>query len=360
MRWLTSLFGSRSHGRLFRASTQTQPAQDALAAIEDLTRAIKHNPGAVEICSALGNLYRLRGELDRAIQIRSGLIVRPNLTSREKARVYFELGRDYARAGLLDRAQEAFLLARKLTGPDMALEQELAGLFAKGGEFLEASRHYQKIGAKVQAAHFLVRAACSRDGAIDRGLIREALELYPASPEGWLETIGLLVRTGAWDELPTQLRQGLAAIGPELRFLLLDPLLDHDETKAPPSPPAGWIDIVLGIIDAQPQNLPLIHYSGRLLRAHGRIEEAKTWQEKALLLNPSFWPARLELLTMTMPEQHLTPVFELQLDFLLRRARQVKRFVCSKCGLKRRDIFFCCPKCLSWHSISFRQLLSDS
>jgi lipopolysaccharide biosynthesis regulator YciM len=53
---------------------------------------------------------------------------------------------------------------------------------------------------------------------------------------------------------------------------------------------------------------------------------------------------------MSLPEQNMTPVFTLQLDFLLRRAREAKRFVCGRCGLKRARIFFCCPKCMSWHS----------
>lgn len=358
MRWLTSFFGSSGHDHPPIPAGQLQPAQDASAAIEELTRAIKHNPEAVELCSALGNLYRLRGEFDRAIQIRTALVSRPHLSAQEKARIYFELGRDYSRTGLVDRAQDALLRSRELGGTAPDLERELAELFAKGGQFLEASRLYKSIGAIPQAAHFLVRAACSGDGSVDRGLLGEALEMYPPSPAGWLEVIGLLVRAHDWAELSRHVERGLASIAPDLGFLLLEPLLDHDDAEFP-RPPEGWLADLTRIIRDQPPNLVLAHSTGRLLRAHGCTAEATTWQEKALLLNPAFWPARLELLTMSMPEQQLTPLFAMQLGFLLERARQVKRFVCAQCGLKRREIFFCCPKCLSWHSISFRTILSD-
>lgn len=361
MQWLKSLLGLRDdHTDLF-SPVPPNPAQDALAAIDDLSRAMKNHHGAVEICSALGNLYRMRGELDRAIQMRSSLLSRTDLNREDQARIYFELGRDYSRAGILDRAQDAFRRCHDIGGDHCALELELALLHAKGGDFIAASRQYKKMGHDPQAAHYLVRAATPGHGTTDLSLLAEAREIYPASPEAWLEAIMLQIRQEAWEEVLNLLDQGLTAVGPHLGFVLLDPLLDFEDAGTPVKAilPGQCIDMLLTIINKQPQNLAPLHYAGCLLRAHGRIEEAKTWQEKALLLSPAFWPARLELLTMSLPEQNMTAVFELQLGFLLRRAREMKRFVCGRCGLKRGQIFFCCPKCMSWHSITIRQLLSD-
>jgi tetratricopeptide (TPR) repeat protein len=361
MQWLKSLLGLRDdHADLF-SPVPPNPAQDALAAIDDLSRAMKNHHGAVEVCSALGNLYRLRGELDRAIQMRSSLLHRSDLSREDQARVYFELGRDYSRAGILDRAQEALRQCREIGGSHPSLEMELALLYAKGGDFLAASRQYRKMGHDPQAAHYLVRAAGAGNEGTDAGLLAEAREIYPASPEAWLEAIVSSIRHGDWDAVLKTLEQGLTAVGPNLGFVLLDPLLDFEDPGAPAKAmlPDTHLDGLLSVIDKQQPQLACLHYAGCLLRAHGRVEEAKTWQEKALLLNAAFWPARLELLTMSLPEQRMTPVFELQLGFLLRRAREMKRFVCGRCGLRRGQIFFCCPKCMSWHTITIRQLLTD-
>ncbi|MGE4442008.1 MAG: tetratricopeptide repeat protein [Desulfomicrobium sp.] len=361
MQWLRSLLGLRDdHADLF-SPVPPNPAQDALAAIDDLSRAMRNHQGAVEICSALGNLYRMRGELDRAIQMRSSLLQRPDLGREDQGRILFELGRDYSRAGILDRAEEAMRQSRDIGGDTPALELEMALLHAKGGDFLAASRQYKKMGHHLQAAHYLVRAATSGTGVANPALLAEARDLYPASPEAWLEGIMYQIGLEAWDEVLTLLDQGLEAVGTHLGFVLLDPLLDFEDSGVPVKAilPAAKMDGLLSVIESHPPDIAPLHYAGCLLRAHGRVEEAKTWQEKALLMSPAFWPARLELLTMSLPEQRMTPVFELQLEFLLRRAREAKRFVCGRCGLKRGQIFFCCPKCMSWHSITIRQLLSD-
>ena len=360
MQWLKSLLGLRDdHADLF-SPVPPNPAQDALAAIDALSRAIQNHHGAVEVCTALGNLYRMRGELDRAIQMRSSLQARDDLSREDQTRIWFELGRDYSRAGMLDRAGEALRRCREIGGDHPALALETALLHAKGGDFMEASRQYMQMGHAPQAAHYLVRAATAgRD--VDMGLIAEALEIYQASPEAWLEGIMHRIRREAWDEVIEHLDHGLGAVGSHLGFVLLDPLLDFVEPTEPVQAilPAAHLDALLEVIERHPPDLSSLFCAGCLLRAHGRVDQAKTWQEKALLLNPAFWPSRLELLTMSLPEQRMTQVFELQLDFLLRRAREAKRFVCGRCGLKRGQIFFCCPKCMSWHSITIRQLLTD-
>lgn len=362
MHWLKALLGMGGDDRpdLF-APVPPNPAQDMLGAIDDLTRGLKNYQGAVEICSALGNLYRLRGELDQAIQIRSSLLTRTDLKRDDQARIYFELGRDYSRAGMLDRAQEAFRKCRDCGGALLpTLEQELALLYAKSADFLQASRQYKKMGHHPQAAHYLVRAAMTQRPP-DTGLLAEAREIYPSSPEAWREILTLHLDQNNHDAAVQTLDQGLAVIPVELGFLLLDLFLHFDDAGSPARAalPEEYLPALLEIMGRQPQNLALLHLTGCLLRAHGQDTQAKTWQEKALLLSPTFWPARLELLTMILPQQELTPVFSLQLDFLLRLAREIKRFVCRRCGLKRGHVFFCCPKCLSWHSISFRQNLSD-
>jgi len=62
----------------------------------------------VETHLALGSLFRRRGEVDRAIRIHQNLIARPTLSQEQRALALAELGQDYMRAGLLDRAETLF------------------------------------------------------------------------------------------------------------------------------------------------------------------------------------------------------------------------------------------------------------
>ncbi|PSJ48390.1 lipopolysaccharide assembly protein LapB [Zobellella taiwanensis] len=59
----------------------------------------------IETHLALGNLFRSRGEVDRAIRIHQNLIARPNLLPEQRHLAMLELARDFLAAGLLDRAE---------------------------------------------------------------------------------------------------------------------------------------------------------------------------------------------------------------------------------------------------------------
>ncbi|SCZ49192.1 lipopolysaccharide assembly protein LapB [Thiohalomonas denitrificans] len=78
-------------------------------AIEVFVHMLEVDSETVETHFALGNLFLRRGEVDRAIRIHQNLIARPTLTREQRNQALFELGRDYMRAGLLDRAESLFL-----------------------------------------------------------------------------------------------------------------------------------------------------------------------------------------------------------------------------------------------------------
>ena len=77
-------------------------------AIEELNKAISLDTEAIEIHMILGNLYREKGQVGRAIHMHQKLLQRPNLTTIEHAYVLLCLGLDFKRGGFLDRALEAF------------------------------------------------------------------------------------------------------------------------------------------------------------------------------------------------------------------------------------------------------------
>ena len=73
-------------------------------AIDAFIEILKLDPETVELHFALGNLFRRRGETERAIRVHQNLIARSDLMPEQMAQALFELGPDYLKAGLLDRA----------------------------------------------------------------------------------------------------------------------------------------------------------------------------------------------------------------------------------------------------------------
>ena len=89
-------------GLNFMVSNQTD------LAIEELNKAISLDTEPIEIHMILGNLYREKGQVGRAIHMHQKLLQRPNLTTVEHAYVLLCLGLDFKRGGFLDRSLEAF------------------------------------------------------------------------------------------------------------------------------------------------------------------------------------------------------------------------------------------------------------
>ncbi|MDH3389059.1 MAG: tetratricopeptide repeat protein, partial [Gammaproteobacteria bacterium] len=83
-------------------------ANDSDNAIRIFTDLIEVNKDTIEIHIALGNLFRSKGEVDRAIKVHQNLLARPNLTRKQRHMAIAELASDYLKAGLLDRAEKLY------------------------------------------------------------------------------------------------------------------------------------------------------------------------------------------------------------------------------------------------------------
>ena len=345
------------------------PSQDTAAAIAELSRVVKDNPEAIEIYLALGNLYRAQGDIERAIKIRNNLIVRPHLQTRYKGRILYELGMDYKRGGFLDRAQETFQEARQIVGDDPAIIEEMASLAASDQDFEKAARYYKILSKPVAEAHYYVQLSkllLSKEETEDSEFwLKKALSTYPASIEAWLEKMIRSYNLEKWDQLANNFKKGLTKVESNLRFILLEGLIDHlIQNKGKEelfSPVINKIaaDKLIKTVHKQPPDILLYYYGAWLLIQLRETENANKWLYKCRELSPDFWPARLESLALCSENQPLDTEFKEHLDYFFQRARQVKKFICSRCGLKREKIFFVCPRCRSWYSISFLKSLTQ-
>ena len=77
-------------------------------AIDAFIEVVKLDPETIELHFALGSLFRRRGELERAIRVHQNLLQRNDLPDRQREQALHELAHDYLKAGMLDRAEDAF------------------------------------------------------------------------------------------------------------------------------------------------------------------------------------------------------------------------------------------------------------
>jgi len=130
-------------------------------AIDSFLEVAKVDSQTVELHFALGNLFRRRGETERAIRMHQNLIDRPDLDDGVRLHALSELGQDYLKAGLLDRAEEIF---NKLIGTPFEDEakRSLLEIFQAEKEWLKAielARELPDVASQQEVAEFYCELA---------------------------------------------------------------------------------------------------------------------------------------------------------------------------------------------------------
>ena len=324
------------------------------AAIESLASTPEHDPAADELNLTLGALFRKRGEIDRALRLHEGVLAHAANKPELKPLVLLELGQDYAKAGLTDRAEEA--LKECARHPPLAVSalEHLLPLHEQHGDWqqaLDAAHRLQ--GLKGQStvavrAHYWCElseaARAEKDAAKALGLVQKALQTDPTCVRAHLLHSSLLEAAG---ELP----QALAAA---VR------IPDHDARFLPEVLP-----VVSRICEAsqQPETFAelLVHFEGQ------HAQEPAVWLARAALLpseqraeflaeklaqRPS-WRGLVEFLGQPVAQEAgtlSTPVAAFR-DALVKATAKKPRYRCTHCGFTPSLLFWKCPSCKQWGTV---------
>jgi len=113
MNWLARKFGGKARGprnvdSALRSALLAVLDRDFDVAEEQLARAVRADADGVESYIALARLYRLRGEIGRAIRVHQNLLLREDLSSKQRLVALMDLGADYRQGGFLQRAIATF------------------------------------------------------------------------------------------------------------------------------------------------------------------------------------------------------------------------------------------------------------
>nr|VFK56937.1 MAG: Lipopolysaccharide biosynthesis regulator YciM, contains six TPR domains and a predicted metal-binding C-terminal domain [Candidatus Kentron sp. TC] len=157
-------------------------------AVEAFIKVLEVEDETAETHLALGNLYRRRGEMERAIRIHQNLVERSTLNSEQRFEALLELGQDYLRAGLLDRAEYLFRDLVKNRHHTVQALRQLIEIYEQEKDWdkaIDSARKLEKItGNQLRAvvAHYYCekaeQALRSNQGDTVMGIIEQALDVH--------------------------------------------------------------------------------------------------------------------------------------------------------------------------------------
>jgi len=339
-------------GLNFLVADQIDPA------IEELTKAAQTAGDSLEIHLILGNLYREKGQVGRAIQEHQALLQRSNLRRLEHANVLLCLGLDYKRGGFVDRALEAFTEVLRLDpGNEYALAN-LEKLYEEQHQWADAHATRQKLEAGAPEAEkprhqrilaYLedalgLAAAAGNDPAAAEKRFTAAIDLQPDIAPGHLHLGDVRFRQGdfpgaiaAWERLVTS--------SPDRAYLAF-PRLEAAYTRAGDT--QKFPALCRRLIEENPQNWRARLALSSHLAAAGDPAGALEILFDALVINPhalAVHQAIWETLSMLELPKALVKRY---VELTRRSVFYVDPHICVRCRYRSTELLWQCPNCHEW------------
>ncbi|MDR9440439.1 MAG: lipopolysaccharide assembly protein LapB [Halomonas sp.] len=362
--------GRREHQGTGRASQPPALARDYFVglnyllndqqdrAIETFIGALEVNSDTIETHLALGNLFRTRGEADRALKIHQNLLARPTLSAGQGDRVQIELSRDFLALGLLDRAERLLQsLVRDSQDDELrdSAKRLLVDLLEREGEWQAAldvalpRLARQQDDIRRAAAHWLCELAeqerHSASPVLARRHLRQALATDSYCVRANLLLAAMKHDTGQYKAAIRLLRR-IPDQDPTFTPAILDPLsrayrLLNDEE--------GLIRCLQELLEHAPCTSMITRLAESLRHHHGDDREALaliTGQlERAPSLGALHYLLTLYRRNAREDEEERLALLQHHTHTLL---QALPRHRCRRCGFSGERLHWQCPRCRSW------------
>ena len=326
-------------------------------AIDAFIEAVQNDPDTSELHFALGNLFRRRGEYERAVRVHEHLLQRGDLPQPDRDRAQHALALDYLKAGLLDRAETAL---RKLEGTSYEEEARLAllSIYERSRDWQHATDIASKLNSTGHAsfsgrqAHYLCEQAHSLlatgDTAQAMALLERACSTAPTAARPLIDLTKLRLQSGqpqaAFDTLIKLNKVAPQAV--PLAAGLLTTIAQHDGLHTP----------VQALLEAHYQLAPSVD----VMDAMARMEKDPAISRQGFIKHLETETSVIAAARWVAGEKPANPLEEHNHQ-LVRRAldqatKPLMRYRCAACGFEATQHFWHCPGCQAWDSYPARRI----
>lgn len=326
-------------------------------AIEVFLKVLEVEQETVETHLALGNLFRRRGEVDRAIRIHQNLVARPALAFEHRSAALLELGLDYMRSGLLDRAESLFKELLEVGAHQRQAIGHLIDIYQQERDWdkaLACTERLEKLANRnlsARRAHFLCEqaAALRHEGNVEdaSAKLREALAADQSCVRASLMQADLAMTAGAYSAAIRHLER---IESQDLAFLpeAIAPLIECHERLGSRDELITYLERLSG---RRAGITPLLALAS-LLSLDGRQAEAKARLVAELQQRPTVRGIdRLVDYALPCATGESREDLILLKDLTATLIEQKANYVCNTCGFRARALHWQCPSCKSWNAV---------
>ena len=323
-------------------------------AIEAFVEAVRVDTQTVELHFALGSLFRRRGETERAIRMHQSLIERDDLPQDLKLQALSELGQDYLKAGLLDRAEEIFDKLRQSPRAEDAkrnlleiyqLEKDWEKAIAIAAELpdVASQKEIAEYYCELAAAEMIRSRPDTAFGHLKSALDRNRKCVRASLLQGDIaaQQDNLAEAIACWQRIEQQDPPYLALVAKRL-LEAFRKLERRDE---------GLL-LLRGYLERYP-SLDLLDVVFQLVLECEGPEAAYVLVRDELKRNPTLlgFDKLIEARSLVTPPESRADL-DLAKGIVQGYTRRLARYRCDNCGFKARQFYWRCPACGGWETYS--------
>jgi lipopolysaccharide biosynthesis regulator YciM len=329
-------------------------------AIEQFTKSVQINPETIETYVALANLYSSKGDIERAIRIRQGIILRPNLDSVIRLRAIFDLGSDYRRGGFLDRALSAFQKVIESEPNNLEAHEQLERIYEDLHDWDRAFKTRQAISRLVKGDHRHILAhhktelgkvrEKSGDEVGAEKAYKEAISIFDRCVDAYLHLGDLYLSQHKHEAALAKWRK-VVDVAPKFTFLAYQRLQRAYANMENPRLVGDFLKEVARRNSDVSTQLALAQY----LYNEGEIDGAVEQVRQAIESAPAFLDARKFMGEVLLKEGRNEEALMAYKELLLSLDIPFLQFRCSNCGYRPEKLAWKCPQCMKWDSINITE-----
>lgn len=324
-------------------------------AIEAFIEVVKVDSDTVDLHFALGGLFRKRGEVERAIRMHQNLVEREDLSPEQQLRARFELGQDYLRAGLLDRAEAIFtrLQQGEMAGQAQAFLLEIYVQEKDWNHAVSAARNLSRVSNQsyqVEIGHYLCELAnqswLNEQVDVAREYLSEALTANRECVRANMLLGDIAASRGEHTAALTAWRRIEAQSIPHLT-LVADRIMTAYRELGREAEGLAFLRSALSRHPSYELFSTVFSATLRLQGAQVACELAREELQRSASLRTLDRLLEAEMLLAPAERQ---PDLQLSRGAVQRYAQAQMVYQCTHCGFRARNFFWHCPACGQWDS----------
>jgi lipopolysaccharide biosynthesis regulator YciM len=350
--------GVKPAQRLYLEALKALVSGEDKVAFQRLKQVVTEDTDNVDAYLKLGDLFRKRGQIEKALQVHNELTLRYGLSDETRIEILRSLTEDYLEAKDWEKGVSILNDILRLDHHNLWAKRKLLTCYEELSSWEEATRLREELAKdkseKEKSYPILALYKVFQGNELSgkgeyhkaRFCYKEALSYDDKCVPAYLYLGEAYIADRRPEDAITYWRK-LLEIVPQSGYLIFDRL---EETLFEIGSYSEMAEIYNRLLKDNPKDIKALLALAVIYEKKGRFELAQQNYKTILEIDPNYLPAHLNLIKIYQETGQIEKAQTVIDELSTKLGKRGEFFVCSKCGHTSEEPLWKCPNCQEWNS----------